>query len=141
MPHIIKVPKSPGIQPSRSSADEIEKRLFNFYSDYFRGRHYQVFQKNEHVRKVLELDELAVRNELDPQPVNLPIDRIKVFQVIGSEIPISALPAGSTQSEWTTIVEEIKPSDLEKPTYRNRALACISPRELPLIKQLEARMI
>jgi hypothetical protein len=62
MPHIIKVPKSPGIQPSRSSADEIEKRLFNFYSDYFRGRHYQVFQKNEHVRKVLELDELAVRN-------------------------------------------------------------------------------
>jgi len=52
---------------------------------------------------------MAVRNELDPQRVQLPIDQIKVFRVTGSEIPLSALPAGSTQPEWTTIVEEIKP--------------------------------
>jgi hypothetical protein len=50
------------------------------------------------------------------------------------------LPAGSTEPEWTTIVEELKSSDLEKPIYRNRGLACIAPKDLPLLKQLEARM-
>jgi hypothetical protein len=60
--------------------------------------------------------------------------------VVGSEIPLSALPAGSTEPEWTTIVEELKSSDLEKPIYRNRGMACIAPKDLPLLKQLEARM-
>jgi hypothetical protein len=92
------------------------------------------------VRAELELEAMAVRNELDPQPVQLPIDQIKVFRVIGSEIPLSALPAGSTQPEWTTIVEEIKPSDLEKPVYKNKGLACLAPRDLALLKQLEVKM-
>jgi hypothetical protein len=41
---------------------------------------------NEHERERLGLEELAVRNELDPQPINLPIDRIKIFEVIGHNI-------------------------------------------------------
>lgn len=134
MPIILKVPKSPGIQPSLLSADEQEKRISSHYDDYFRGKHHGTFQKNEHVRAELELESLAVRNELDPQPVNLPLDLIKVFKVLGSEIPLSALPAGSTQPEWTTIVEEIKPADLEKPAYRGRGLACLAPRDLALLK-------
>lgn len=36
------------------------------YEDYFRGKHHATFQKNEHVRAELELEALAVRNELDP---------------------------------------------------------------------------
>jgi len=115
--------------------------VVNHYDDYFRGKHYATFQKNEHVREELELESLAVRNELDPQPVNLPIDLIRVFKVHGSEIPLSALPAGSTQPEWTTIVEEIKPADLEKPLYKNRGLACLAPRDLALMKQLEVKMV
>lgn len=86
------------------------------------------------------MEPLAVRNELDPQPVNLPIELIRVFKVLGSEIPLSALPAGSTQPEWTTIVEEIKPSELEKPLFKNRSLACLAPRDLALLKQLEIKM-
>jgi hypothetical protein len=58
--------------------------------------------------------------------------------VLGSKIPLSALPAGSTHPEWTTIVEEIKPSELEK--FRYRGLACLAPRDLPLMKQLEMKM-
>jgi hypothetical protein len=50
MPLVLKVPKSPGIQPSRLSTDEQEKRVVNHYDDYFRGKHYATFQKNEHVR-------------------------------------------------------------------------------------------
>lgn len=66
MPIVIKVPKSPGIQPSRLSADEQERRIVSHYEDYFRGKHHATFQKNEHVRAELELEALAVRNELDP---------------------------------------------------------------------------
>jgi transcriptional antiterminator len=66
MPIVLKVPKSPGIQPSRLSADEQERRVINHYDDYFRGKHHATFQKNEHVREELELEPLAVRNELDP---------------------------------------------------------------------------
>lgn len=66
MPIVLKVPKSPGIQPSRLSADEQERRIVGHYEDYFRGKHHATFQKNEHVRAELELEALAVRNELDP---------------------------------------------------------------------------
>lgn len=60
--------------------------------------------------------------------------------MLGSEIPLSALPAGSTQPEWTTIVEEIKPSELDKPIFKNKGLACLAPRDLQLLKQLEVKM-
>ena len=63
---IIRVPKSSGISASRQSADETERELFNEFTDYFRGRHYQVFSKNEVKREELGLVEQAVRNELDP---------------------------------------------------------------------------
>jgi hypothetical protein len=79
MPLVIKVFKSTGIQPTHLRSDDLEKRLYNYYIDYFRGKHHATFSKNEHVRHLLELDSVAVRNELDPQPVNLPIDQIRVF--------------------------------------------------------------
>ena len=66
MPIILKVPKSPGIQPSLLGADEQERRISTHYEDYFRGKHHGTFQKNEHIRAELELEPLAVRNELDP---------------------------------------------------------------------------
>lgn len=91
MPLVIKVPKSPGIQTIKSSADELEKRLINHYMDYFRGKHHEVFSKNEHIRNELELDAVAVRNELDPQPVKLPIDQIRVFRVTGAELSLAIL--------------------------------------------------
>lgn len=55
------------------------------------------------------LDEMAERKELDPQPINLPIDKIKIFEVIGHSISLSALPAGSTAPEETTYPEEVRP--------------------------------
>jgi len=39
----------------------------------------------------------------------LPADKIKIFEVKGHEIPLSALKAGSTETEWSTLVEEIRP--------------------------------
>ena len=86
--------------------------------------------------------EQAVRNELDPHPINLPVDKIKIFEVKGHEIPLSALPAGSTHSEWTTWVELIQPQDLERGIvdYKHRILGVIVPKEMPVLKQLETRI-
>ena len=68
---MIKVPKSGGIKINVLSSDATEQEIFNQYIDYFRGRHYQVFARNAHKRPDLGLEELK---ELDPQPINLPID-------------------------------------------------------------------
>lgn len=76
---MIKVIKTTGIPPTQLRSDDLDKRLYNHYVDYFRGKHHATFSKNEPVRHLLELDSVAVRNELDPQPVNLPIDQIRVF--------------------------------------------------------------
>ena len=73
----------------------MEAILFNEYQDYFWGKHYQAFAKNEHERTKLGLEEMAVRNGLDPQPINLPVDRIKIFEVIGHNIDMHALPTGA----------------------------------------------
>lgn len=106
---VVKVPKSQGISTTRQNAEEQETSLFNDYQDYFRGSHYQAFVQNEQEREKLGLQELAVRNELDPQPINLPVDRIKIYEVIGHNIQLSALPTGSKQPEETTSPEEIRP--------------------------------
>ena len=50
-----------------------------------------------------------MRNELDPQPINLPVDKIKIFEVKGSEIPLSLLPAHCTEPEKITLVDPILP--------------------------------
>ena len=64
---VVKVPKSQGISSTRLTADEQENSIFNAYQDYFRGKHYQAFlTTNEQERARLGLEELAVRNELDP---------------------------------------------------------------------------
>ena len=129
---IIRVPKSSGISASRQSAEEVERELFNEFTDYFRGKHYQVFSKNEKKREELGLVEQAVRNELDPQRLNIPIDKIKIFEVKGYEIPLSALPAGSTHPEWSTWVDLVTPQDLEKgiADYKHKILGVKLPRDI-----------
>jgi hypothetical protein len=37
-----------------------------------------------------------LRRELDPQPVSIVLEKIRIFEVKGLEIDLSALPAGST---------------------------------------------
>ena len=44
---VIKVHKSSGISSSWQNQDEADRILFNEYRDYFRGKHYEVFSKNE----------------------------------------------------------------------------------------------
>ena len=63
---VIKVPKSSGISTNWQNQDEADKVLFNEYRDYFHGKHYEVFSKNEQKREELGLVEQAVRFELDP---------------------------------------------------------------------------
>lgn len=91
----MKVLKSPGVQTFKTDLD-------NHYVNYFRGKHYQAFSRNEQIRRELELEEYAVRNELEPQPELLPLDTIKIFEIRGETIPLSALPAGCTEEEQTT---------------------------------------
>ena len=83
-----------------------------------------------------------MRNELDPQRLLLPVDKIKIFEVKGHEIPLSALPAGSTHSEWTTWVEMVQPQDLERgiADYKHKILGVKVPKEIPALKQLETRI-
>lgn len=51
------------------------------------------------------------RSEFDPQDTKLPINEYKLFEIKGHEIPLSALPAGSTSPRWTTLMEEVRPQD------------------------------
>ena len=91
-----------------------------------------MFSKNEKKREELGLVEQAVRNELDPQRLNIPIDKIKIFEVKGYEIPLSALPAGSTHPEWSTWVDLVTPQDLEKgiADYKHKILGVKLPRDI-----------
>lgn len=116
--------------------------MFTEYTNYFRGDHYQVFENNQNRRTELGLEDMAHRNELDPQPINLPLDRIKIFEVNGHTVDRSALPASSTAPEETTFPEEIRPLDLEKQIqkYRHKILAAVLPRDVQMLKQLEARI-
>lgn len=139
---MVKVPKSSGIIHNRQTEQESEDRLFDGYQDYFRGKHYQAFSKDEDIRERLGLDEHAVRNELDPQPINLPIDRIKIFEVKGHTIDLSALPTGTKAPEETTYTQEIRPQEIEShfKDFKHKILAAVSPKEVAKLKQLEARM-
>ena len=83
-----------------------------------------------------------MRNELDPQPINLPIDRIKIFEVKGEIIGQAALPTGALAPEETTYTQEIRPQEIENrfKDYKHKILAAVSPKEIAKLKQLEARM-
>lgn len=52
----------------------------------------------------MNLDERGIGFELDPHPINLLVDSIKIFEVIGHEIPLAQLPAGAKHTEWSTVV-------------------------------------
>lgn len=66
--------------------------------------HCQAFANSQQERAQMGLQE-----GIDPQRIPLPLDKIKIFEVIGHDIQLSALPAGSTQPEETTFLEEIRP--------------------------------
>jgi hypothetical protein len=68
------------------------------------------------------------------------LENLTVFSIKGTEIPLSALPAGSTQSEWTTILEEVKDLDKNISNYRWKVMANLVPRDLKELKSLEARI-
>ena len=88
------------------------------------------------------LEEQAVRNDLETYPINLDVEKIKIFEVKGREIPISALPDGSLHSKWSTWVDKIEPHDLERgiADYRHKILGVIAPKDIQVMKQLETRM-
>ena len=64
---------------------------------------------------------------------------MRIFEVKGHEVPLSQLPAGAKQTEWTTLLDEIKPSDFIKNfhNYKFRILANLVPRDLTHLRQLE----
>lgn len=85
----------------------------------------------------------VLRRELDPQPQALILDQIKVYEVKGHEVPLSQLPSGRTQSEWTTLLEEVRPQDFIKnfQVYRCRVMANLRPKDVSLLKQLETQIV
>jgi len=84
-----------------------------------------------------------LRRDLEPQPFQVPIDKMRIFEVKGCEIPLSALPSGRTQSEWTTIVEYLRPADFESnftSKYAGKVLANLKPRDSQLLVQLDLQI-
>lgn len=78
---------------------------------------------------------MLCRNEFDPQDIKIPIDDYKIFEIKGHEIPLSALPAGTTSSRWTTLVEEVRPQDI--PNLKHKVLGVMVPPDVQKLKQLE----
>jgi hypothetical protein len=77
-----------------------------------------------------------LRRDLEPQPFQVPIDKMRIFEVKGCEIPLSALPSGRTHSEWTTLLEYIRPNDFEstfQEKYAGKLLANLKPRDPKLL--------
>ena len=67
---------------------------------------------------------------------------MRIFEVKGHEIPLSALPTGSTQTEWTTLLKEIRPADFEKSfndLYRFKVLANLLPSDLAPRQEIELK--
>ena len=54
-----------------------------------------------------------LRSDLEPQPFPIQIEKMRIFEVKGCEVPLTALPAGSLHPEWTTILDYIRPQDFE----------------------------
>ena len=71
------------------------------------------------------------------------MEKMRVFEVKGHEIPLDQLPSGHTQSEWTTMLEEIRPQELEKnfQIYKHKLLANLIPRDIEALQQIEQRMV
>ena len=132
---VIKVPKSPGIQSHhRLSAEETSTKLYEAYLDYFKGRFSEIFSKSANWREIIQMPNY-LRRELDPQPVSIVLEKIRIFEVKGLEIDLSALPAGSTQTEWTTVIDYIRPADFESnfSKHSGKILANLKPRDGKLL--------
>lgn len=70
------------------------------------------------------------------------LDKIRIFEVKGLEIDLSALPAGSTQTEWTTVIDYIRPADFESnfAKHSGKILANLKPRDGKLLMQLDSQI-
>jgi len=96
-----------GIQPETPT----ENLMHQTYIEYFKGKYHDLFLKSSSWRETLQMPN-SLRQELEPYNAMVPLNQIRVFEIKAHEIPLSALPAGSTSSEWTTVLEEVR--DLEK---------------------------
>jgi hypothetical protein len=110
--------------------------------DYFRGKYSDLFSRSLAWRERIQMP-AYLRRDLEPQPFQVPIDKMRIFEVKGCEIPLSALPSGRTQSEWTTIVEYLRPADFENnflTKYVGKVLANLKPRDSKLLVQLDLQI-
>ena len=110
--------------------------------DYFRGKYSDLFSRSLAWRERIQMP-VYLRRDLEPQPFQVPIDKMRIFEVKGCEIPLSALPSGRTQSEWTTIVEYLRPADFENnflTKYAGKVLANLKPRDSKLLVQLDLQI-
>jgi len=105
--------------------------MFSAFQDYFRGKYHDLYLKTATWREEIQMPAF-LRKELDPQPQSIVLEKVRIFMVKGHEVPLTQLPAGHTESLWTTLLEEIRPQDFEKNfhLYKYRVLANLVPRDL-----------
>jgi len=92
-----------------SYEDTPDKILTNKYIDYFRGQHYQAFSKGGQDAEAQFGSEIVyTRTEYDIIDINLNVDEFTFLETKGIEIPLSSLPAGTTEPKWTTMIDFVK---------------------------------
>lgn len=67
--------------------------IFEKYQEYFRGKHYLAFSKQDQARLIEMVADPPhlLRNEFDPQDHKLSIDEFKIFEIRGLELSKSSL--------------------------------------------------
>ncbi len=134
---IVQLPKQNGVQAPKQA--ELDKQMFTQYQDFFRGEAHASFSVQDRAWEETFGPELAFsRVEYDPYDLKIQVDEIRIFEVKGHEIPLSALPAGSTSPKQTTLIEEIRHNDL--PLLSQKILANVVPPDEERIKHLEQEM-
>ena len=96
--------------PGQSAAHLYENlQIYERYQEYFRGKHYLAFQKQDQQQKIQELgsDPQLQRNEYDPHDIKLSIEQFKIFEIKGYQLSSGSLQHGAQTSGWITFVEEI----------------------------------
>jgi len=133
---VIGLSKSGGLQSQRLNED---RHLLTKYQEYFRGRHYQAFSRGgQEEEGQFGLEIQYTRTEFDPYDISISVEEYKIFEIKGHEIPLSALPAGSTSPKWTTLMDEIKGSELAK--LQHKMLAIAYPQDQERLRVLEKEL-
>lgn len=109
---IIDTPKSNGVKAVKYDENILQERykdsftrmgahsqvyetisIFEKYQEYFRGKHYLAFSKQDQARLIEMVADPPhlLRNEYDPQDVKLSIDEFKIYEIRGLELSKSSL--------------------------------------------------